>query len=95
MTDLSRENKSRLVREAKRTDFWQKVFLTEYQTLHDDIEGWAYNSKDLAWRAAYLEGVKALRTLMIRINDLEDAEKPRPHDAVRNENELGSGHLED
>lgn len=95
MSSLSNENKSRLVREAKKTDFWNKVFLPLYQDLHDNLEEWAFSSKDMYQRAAYIEGVKALRTLMIQVNDLENEVKPSPHGAVRNINELDSGHLED
>jgi hypothetical protein len=63
----TREEKGSLVREAQKSDFWQKVFLPEYQELHDILEVGAYEDTDIHRRYALIEAVRALRDLMMRI----------------------------
>jgi hypothetical protein len=91
---VEQNEKSRLVQETQRSDFWFKVFLPEFQQLHDNLEEAAYSTDDLYRRYGLIEAVRALREFKMRFDDLAREAKPRPFDAAEDINDLGSGNLE-
>jgi len=68
---ISRGHKSALQKEVVKGDWWNKVFIPEFQKMYENLDILAFSTYDPYKRSMYLEGQKTLATLMSTLQNLE------------------------